>query len=219
VAIASITKLATALVFLENNPGWDELYTITREDRREGGRIYLYLGDQVFVEDLFYLSLVGSANTATAALVSSTGMSEEEFVKKMNRKVFDLGLIKTSFKDPIGLSVENVSTAREVAILAVAGLKKKEIQNAVLTREYNFTTKQGKRRNVKNTDSLLENFSVPGVDIIGGKTGYNEKADFCFVGQFKKGDRNIVSVVLGTDNVYQRFEQTRYLVNKIFKND
>ena len=218
-SIASITKLMTALVFLENNPGWQEVYEITRQDRREGGRIYLYLGDKVLVKDLFYLSLVGSANTATAALVSSTGMSEQEFVQKMNRKAFDLGLFRTKFEDPVGLSINNVSTAKEVAILTNYALMNEEIQKAVLTKQYNFTTKQGKVRTIDNTDALLENFNVSNVDILGGKTGYNEKANYCFTGKFQKGNQQIISVVLGTQSKYDRFNETDKIVNNILGND
>ncbi len=60
------------------------------------------------VRDLFYLSLIGSANTATISMVRSTGMTEEEFVTKMNEKAEELGLFKTKFVDPVGLSSFNV---------------------------------------------------------------------------------------------------------------
>ena len=84
-SIASITKLMTALVFLEHNPGWESVYKIKAEDKREGGKIYLFTGESVKVKDLFYSSLIASDNVATIALVKSTGMSEEEFVKIMNK--------------------------------------------------------------------------------------------------------------------------------------
>lgn len=96
--IASITKLMTALVFLDNNPGWENPYTITEADKIEGGRLNLFLGDEVTVKDLFYTSLVASDNGATMALVHASGLSDEEFLKKMNDKAAALGLKNTSFR-------------------------------------------------------------------------------------------------------------------------
>jgi D-alanyl-D-alanine carboxypeptidase len=91
--MASITKLMTALVALDLNPDWNKVYEISRNDRREGGRIYLYLGDKVKTKDLFELSLVGSANTATFALINSLEFSQEEYVNLMNIKAKDEDLI------------------------------------------------------------------------------------------------------------------------------
>ena len=209
--IASITKLVTALVFLDNNPGWDAIYEVRREDRREGGKIYLYTGDKVSVKNLFYLSLVGSANTATLALVRSTGMNEEEFVQKMNEKVSNMGLENTYFSDPAGLSY-NVSTAKEVAKFAQVALSNSDISAATLTKKYELTTLGGRKRIVYNTDDLLDIFPQNGIKIIGGKTGYTEAAGYCFVGKFV--DHNgieMISVVLGSGSRNSRFSETKNL--------
>ncbi|MFH1523244.1 MAG: D-alanyl-D-alanine carboxypeptidase family protein [Patescibacteria group bacterium] len=211
--IASITKLMTALVWLEYNPGWETIYEIKREDRRNGGKIYLYLGEKVAVKDLFYLSLVGSANTATIALINSTGISEQEFVDKMNNKAKELGLTKTTFSDPVGLNNNNVSTAEEISHLARKALSFKDIRQATLTKEYEFTTQSGKNKVVYTTDNLLENFPQNGLKIIGGKTGYTEAAGYCFVGEFiNKDGLSILSVILGSESSEQRFNETRNLV-------
>ena len=86
-SIASITKLMTALVFLEYNPGFDQVGQIgIGENSLEGSRVQVKSDDQMAIEDLFYASLVGSANNATQALVHSTGLTGEEFVSKMNKK-------------------------------------------------------------------------------------------------------------------------------------
>ena len=84
-SIASITKLMTALIFLEHNPGFDEVDQIgVGENSLEGSRIQVKSDDQMIIKDLFYASLVGSANNATQALVHSTGLTGEEFVLEMN---------------------------------------------------------------------------------------------------------------------------------------
>ncbi|MDD4332703.1 MAG: serine hydrolase [Patescibacteria group bacterium] len=215
--IASITKLMTALVFLDYNPGWDTVYKMKKEDRREGGRIYLFTGDEVTVKDLFYLSLVASDNTATIGLVNSTGLSEEEFVQKMNLKAIELGLTRTSFVDPVGLSDSNNSCALEVAELAKAALEKEEIQKATLTKNYSFLTLGGRRKVVSSTDYLLEDLPYDGIKILGGKTGATEAAGNCFVGKFTDNAGNeIISVVLGALNYQARFEETKKMIKWVY---
>jgi D-alanyl-D-alanine carboxypeptidase len=217
--IASITKLMTAIVFVENNPGFDEVYEIKDEDRREGGRIYVYRGDKISVKDLFYLSLVGSANTATVALVHSTGMTEEEFVSKMNEKAKDLGLVRTNFKDAVGLSANNYSTANDIALLTREALSFSEIREATLRSSYSFKTLQGRTQVVYTTDQLLSNMPKNGVELFGGKTGYTDAAGYCFVGGFvDKTGQELISVVLGTESDKARFSETKNLINWVFEN-
>jgi len=217
--IASITKLMTALVFLDHNPGWDSVYTLEPEDNVEGGRIYVYSGEMVRVRDLFYLSLVASANTATMALVNSTGLSPDEFVAAMNKRAGDMGLSRTSFTDPVGLSGYDVSTAGEVVRLAAAAFGIKEIRDATLTNRYEFSTVGGRKVNVASTDSLLEIFPQNGVRILGGKTGYTEPAGYCFTGKFADAaGHEVVSAVLGTGSPNLRFSQTGELVEWLYNN-
>jgi len=217
VAIASITKLMTALIFLDTNPDFESEYIVSPQDRVEGGKIYLFNGDRVKIRDLFYLSLVGSANTATRALVNSTGMSQEEYVKAMNIKADSLGLKNTKFVDPIGISAYNVSTAKEVAKLAKTALENKYINEATLTDKYEFTTLTGKKKIVYSTDDLLTNFPQNGIKIMGGKTGYIEAANYCFVGKFTDVNNNeIITVILGSPDKYSRFTETRRLAEWIY---
>jgi D-alanyl-D-alanine carboxypeptidase len=219
VPIASITKLMTALVFLDYNPDWDTVYKMKKEDRREGGRIYLFTGDEVTVKDLFYLSLVASDNTAAIGLDNSTGLSEEEFVLKMNLKAVDLGLTRTSFVDPVGLSDGNNSCAVEVAELTKAALANEEIKKATLTKDYSFLTLGGRRKVVSSTDYLLEDLPYDGIKIMGGKTGATEAAGNCFVGKFTDGaGHEIISVVLGADNYKARFTETKSLIKWVYDN-
>lgn len=217
--IASITKLMTALVFLDHNPGWDQVYEIKREDRRDGGKIYLYLGEKVTIRDLFYAMLVGSDNSATIALVHSTGLSEADFVALMNEKARSLGLLQTNFIDPVGLSNDNLSTAREVALLAQAALSKKEINQAVSTEKTEFSTVAGAIKTIESTDVLLNNFSDENIKILGGKTGYTELAGYCFVAKFVDASQHeIISVVLKTPTENERFKQTAKLVRWVYDN-
>jgi D-alanyl-D-alanine carboxypeptidase len=212
-AIASITKLFTALVFLDFNPGWDKTYQMKNTDRREGGKVYLWSGEKVSVKDLFYLSLVASGNSETMALVNSTGLGEELFVKKMNEKAKELGLKNTVFLDPVGLNEGNVSTAREVAKFARTALAKQEIAKAVTTDKYRCATKAGRKIAVSSTDELLGDKIDQGLDLDGGKTGYNGRAGYCFVGKFTNAENHpLISVILGEATKKSRFSETMDLV-------
>jgi D-alanyl-D-alanine carboxypeptidase len=215
--IASITKLMTALVFLDHNPGWDQVYQITRQDRRDGGKIYLYLGDQVTVKNLFYAMLVGSDNTATIALIHAAGLNEADFVAEMNAKAKALGLLQTHFVDPVGLSNDNISTAREVAVLAQTALARNEVNQAVSTEKTDFATVAGIPKTIESTNTLLNNFSDNNIRIIGGKTGHTDLAGYCFVAKFTDSRQHeIISVILNTPSANDRFKQTAKLVRWIY---
>jgi len=217
--IASISKLMTALVFLENNPGWDTTYTITRGDQVSGGILNLFPGDEIRVRDIFKTSLIASDNGATLALVHSTGLSEKEFVIKMNAKAKSLGLEKTSFTDATGLSDQNVSTAREVAIMAKEALSKDEIRQTTETKNYQFSTIDGRSKTIESTDNLLFDSAQNNFEVLGGKTGFTDKAGYCFVGRFKDASgRELISVVLNSTGKNERFKESKSLVNWVFNN-
>lgn len=219
VPIASITKLATALVFLEQEVDWNNIYEIGDRDRVDGGRIYLHRGDKVKVKDLFYLSLVASANSATQAMVYSTGLDNDEFVKRMNLKMRELGLTNTVFEDTVGLSINNKSNAVEVAKLAKAALTHDEIMEATMLKKYDFTTEQGEKKIAQSTDFLLDSLGGSDIKILGGKTGYTDSAGYCFVGKYVNNEGNeLLSVVLQENNVNSRFEKSKMLALWAFNN-
>jgi D-alanyl-D-alanine endopeptidase (penicillin-binding protein 7) len=209
----------TALVFLENNPGFDTYYSITPKDNIEGGKNNLFTGDIVKVGDIWNTSLIASDNGATMALVHATGLSEEEFVAKMNDKATRFGLFDTSFVEPTGLSERNVSTARDIARLAKEALAHEEIKKTTTTKDYSFSTQGGREKKITSTDYLLYGDSENEIDILGGKTGYTEGAGYCFVGKFSdKNKDEIISVVLNSNGKNDRFKETKSLVNWIYNN-
>ncbi len=217
--IASITKLMTALVFLENNPGWDTTYKINSSDQVEGGILNLFPGDEIKIKDIFKTSLIASDNGATLALVHATNLSETEFIKKMNEKAEQLGLANTNFIDAVGLSDKNVSSAREVAQLAKVALAQNEIREATETKDYEFLTISGREKKVESTDYLLFDSAVNNFQVLGGKTGYTDQAGYCFVGLFKdENGREIISVVLNSRGKNDRFKESKTLVNWVFSN-
>jgi len=216
--IASISKLMTALVFLEHNPGWETTYSFTAADNVAGGRLAFFPGDEASLEDIFKASLVASDNGATIALVHASGLSEEEFSAAMNAKAQALGLKQTKFSDATGLSDKNVSTAREVAIMAREALSHREIAEATSLKEYRFQTVGGRDKYVESTDYLLFDSEPQAFSILGGKTGYTDEAGYCFVGRFRDqaSGQEIISAVLGSAGKNERFRESKALANWIF---
>lgn len=217
--IASISKLMSAFVILEDfDLELDEYYKIKGSDRRLGGRDYLFTGDEVKNKDLLALSLIASDNTAMAALISSLGLSENEFVVLMNDKAEALNLNNTKFKDATGLNSNNVSTAKEVSILIKKSFENQEILNLVQEYNYKFFTKQGKLKNIYSTNELLNSFNENNnLKIIGGKTGYNDLAGYCLGAKFiTDNNQEFISVVLNASTLKNRFSDTKKIAQEIY---
>ncbi|MFH1745392.1 MAG: serine hydrolase [bacterium] len=218
-SVASLTKLMTAMIFLDSNVPFDDVYEIKDSDKEEGGREYLYRGDKIKIIDLLNLSLIGSINTATKALAQSTGMTEKEFVSKMNQRAHDMGLEKTNFTDTVGLSDNNVSTALEMSKIVKEALSSEQILEITQNKKYEFITLQGRKGVVYATDLLLEVFPFGGINILGGKTGYTNAAGYCFAGKFINSNENkIISVVLRGQDIDSRFDYTRKIVEWVYDN-
>lgn len=168
--IASLTKLTTAVIALEN---YNLLQNIKiSEDAMavdgEAGRISV--DEEISVNNLLYIMLIESNNHAAFAL--SEGMDKFDFVRLMNEKARELGMENTSFVEPTGLSAENVSTAEDLAKLAKYILiKHPEISAITRLKEYNLSNYGV----LASTDQLLG--EVP--DIVIGKTGFTLEAGGC----------------------------------------
>jgi len=212
--IASLTKLMTALVFLDNNPGFDLEYRITPDDYVAGGKINFWSGDTVTISDLFKSALVGSDNVATLALAHSTGLSEESFVAEMNNRAKRLGMFSSHFVEPTGLSSKNVASAQDLARLLKAALSYPEIAKTTSLSTYGFNTKEGKPRRVETTNDFLRGSNRTLV-LEGAKTGYTEEAGYCFAAAITKeeGEETIITVVLGASSSADRFQDTEELAN------
>lgn len=217
--IASITKLMTALVVLDNNPDWDKAVTVDKEDYKDGGIIRVLSGEQVTVRDLFYLTLVASANEAAAALARSSGI--ENFQSAMNKKAAELGMADSYFLDPSGLEVENASTVADLIKLAQAAFSREEIVKAVKAKSYSFEVLNNQRIGwVPNTDQLLDSFlNWGGYKIIGAKTGYLDEAGYCLLFQVKtRDDESLTVALLGMNSQWDRWQEAKGLVDWVFRN-
>ncbi|MBU1075188.1 serine hydrolase [Patescibacteria group bacterium] len=214
--IASLTKMMTALVFLETEPDFDEVFAYSSEDNAIGGKLYVSDGETMTVRDLFYSMLVGSANNAANAIARSTGMTRDEFVAAMNKKAADLGLANTVFGDPSGLSLDNRSTVTDYAKFMQTVTDRFEILQATTAPAYSFTTiNVGSVHNIKNTNKLLDS----GYYFLSCKTGYLDESKYNFASRVKNEDGDeIITVVLGTDSDWARWQETSELIDWIFAN-
>ncbi len=217
-SIASITKLMTALVFLDNNPGWQTEVTVKASDRRNGGIVHLNTDEVITSRNLFYTSLIPSDNSATASLARITGFSEYEFVGQMNKKAQEFGLKNTKFSDPTGLNNNNLSTAEDLVKLINIALDKEDIALATTKYYYEFYVQSETiRRLVRltNTDKLLNSY----LNVLGGKTGHITVAGYCLGVKIKGEDsQEILIVVLGSDTNYDRFQDIKAISDFVFTN-
>ena len=216
--MASITKLMTALVFLDHNPGWQKEWSTIPADRRNGGIIYLNTGEILTLDNLFKTALIVSDNDSAMALSRAAGLSEDEFINQMNIKAKQIGMVNAQFADPTGLKAANQATASDIIKLLNYALQNETIAKTTSTAYYEFEV-QGidKKRTVKlkNTDTLLRSY----LTILGGKTGSLDSAGYNLAVKIK-GDKNqeIIVVILGSQTNSDRFQDVKAITDWVFNN-
>ncbi len=209
VPIASITKLMTALIVLEN---YDLNETITISDEifsMDFSSNNFFPREEYRVKDLVY-SLLMESNNAVSYILAQ----EINFVELMNKKALDLGMTNTYFVNPSGLDplntsdTANYSTARDLINLIEAVLEKPLIVEILSTSEYDLIRQDGFfKYTVINTNELL--FEMP--EIIMGKTGTTKRAGQCLVLAVSKNNKGyLISVILGSRD---RFNETRKIID------
>ncbi len=218
-AIASITKLMTALVLLDDPTfNLERRGTVLRTDVREGGRWYIRFGDDVTVGDLLSVMLVASGNNETLALVRELGLSEETFVERMNQKALALGMYDTTFVDPVGLEAGNVSTAYDVTQLLDAALSHPFVAERLRMTSYAFVSDKGNAYDVSATDQLLDSYiNRAPYAVNGGKTGFTDDAGACLTIRIEYEGHLIDVTVLGASTVEGRFQDVKALTDWTFR--
>jgi len=212
-SIASLTKIMTALVILENVDLDDTVIISKNAFDTDGRKDSLAIDEKIKAEDLLKIMLIRSNNTAAVSLAEHLSGSVEEFVKLMNKKAELLGLKNTNFSNPTGFdSRENYSTAYDIAQLFDYALDRPLIWEILRTQKLSLTSLDGNiKHNLKNTNLLLGKLE----NITGGKTGLTDEAGQCLA--LVVGDpidnHRIISVVL---NAEDRFLETEKLVRWIF---
>lgn len=209
--VASLSKLMSAIVFMEQckHLKLDGLHQMNAENRylaKGGDHSKLTTNWSYSNLDLLKAALMRSDNRAMPALMDSCGMRLQEFAMHMNLKAKELGLEKTSFTEPNGLSQYNVSTAREYTKVMLEASRFRILNDIMQTKRDVITAwKDGRSRqfSLGNTDILI---GRKGVDVIGGKTGYTDIARYCFTVLNRLVDNSTVAMVfLGAEGKHTRF--------------
>ncbi len=209
-SIASITKVMTALVFLEDQPDLSQVVTMERSDVYAASTTYLRRNERVSLENLLHLTLIASDNAAARALARLSHGGTAAFVERMNEKAIELGLESTSFADPSGLNPENLSSAYDLSRLISFAAADQRMAPIMRTAEYKVATSR-RTFNIHSTNRLLMGGDV---DVMGGKTGFITKAGYCLATMLRLPTGNQVAVVvLGASSNNGRFWETRHLFN------
>lgn len=213
--IASITKLMTAIVALEQG-NMDDITSVSNTAAlTEGSKIWLYSGEAITLRSLLYAILVHSGNDAAVAIAQHIAEDNtvDTFVGKMNEKAKNIGLTGTHFENPIGFDApNNYSTVYDIALLARYAYRKEFIRNAVVKSSMTITSTDGNlTHELQSTNDMLGSF----LNVLGLKTGHTELAGLCFVSVIENGNGNrIITVVLDSP---ARFNETKKLALWAFR--
>jgi D-alanyl-D-alanine carboxypeptidase (penicillin-binding protein 5/6) len=213
---ASLTKLMTAyLTFAAlKQKRIEPAQTVPVSERAwkaEGSRMFIEPRKPVTVEELMRGMIVQSGNDACLALAELVGGSEEAFAKMMNEQAQRLGMKNTNFMNSTGLpNPQHYSTAQDLALLAIAIIRDfPEYHPLYAMKEYRYNNVTQANRN-----RLL--WTDPTVD--GMKTGYTENAGYCLIASARRGERRLLSVVLGAASETARAAESQKLLNYGFQN-
>lgn len=213
VKMASTTKIMTAIVVIENS-SLDTTVEVSQKAASTGGsRLGLKAGDKITIRDLLYGLMLRSGNDTAVCLAENISGNIADFANLMNAKAQELGLSNSHFESPHGLdSDEHYTTAYELALLSDYALQNSTFLNIVGTKNYTITI-NGYPKSLTNTNELLGNLN----GVYGIKTGFTNGANRCLVTACKRGDMDIICVVLGADTKSFRTKDSIKLIEYSFK--
>jgi D-alanyl-D-alanine endopeptidase (penicillin-binding protein 7) len=218
VPIASLTKLMSALVFLEQKPDLRRQVEVTYDEIHGGGHTQLLNRERVALYDLLHMSLMNSDNVATRVLARESDLAPDSFVARMNDEARELGLANTHFAEPTGLDERDVSTATDVARLLRAAANHYLIREVTTTPSYVFVSEYaGRRRTVSrthhivNTNRLLRSNRY---EFNCSKTGFISQSGYCVATWLRDQGRDLIAVVLGAPTNATRFADVVRLVQR-----
>jgi serine-type D-Ala-D-Ala endopeptidase (penicillin-binding protein 7) len=212
-SIASITKVMTAVVFLEHASNLGYEIEVQPADVRAASTTYLRAYERATPDTLLHLLLIGSDNAAARVLARSSPFGSQGFIDRMNEKAKELGLEATHYADPSGLDAANVSSAYDMARLIAFAGNDERIASIMRKGEQSVTTSR-RTITVHSTNKLVREGSDVREQVKGGKTGFIRQAGYCLATllQLPQGDP-VAVVVLGARSNAGRFMETKHLLN------
>lgn len=220
---ASTTKIMTSLLAIENAAlsetvtfSRDAIFNIDKDSSRTG----IDVGEELTLEQSLYCILLDSANEVSYAVAEHVGGTYDNFVAMMNEKAQELGLQDTHFENPHGLYDDNhYTTAYDMALIAQAAIKNTTFAKITGARTYQIppTNIQSETRYIANHHLFIKkDLNYEGV--IGGKTGYTQKARYSLVTYAKRGDMELIAVIMKCDNAKDQYTDTAKLLDYGFDN-
>jgi D-alanyl-D-alanine endopeptidase (penicillin-binding protein 7) len=212
-SIASITKVMTAVAFLEADPDLTQPITVVRGDVFRASTTYLRANDQITAEELLHLLLIASDNAAARVLARVSPYGTDGFIQRMNQKAAELGLENTRYADPSGLLSDNVSSAYDMARLIAHASANEKISSIMRLQAYTVQTSK-RSIAVHSTNHMLGRQDF---DVRAAKTGFISKSGYCFATLLRlpQGGHQVALVVLGARSNAGRFMETQNLFNWI----
>lgn len=218
-SIASVTKIMTLLLVCEaldeGRINLDDTVTVSANAASMGGsQVYLEEGERISVEDLIKSTVVASGNDASVALAEYCAGSEAEFVRQMNQKAIELGLKNTHFENTTGL---DDTDQNHYSCAADVGKMSRELIKYDIILKYSSIWQDSIRNGaftLTNTNRLVRYYD----GCNGLKTGSTDKAGYCISATAKRGNMQLIAVVLGAETRDKRNEAARTLLDYGFAN-
>ena len=216
--IASITKILTAIVAVENG-NLDEWVEITHEDVHQvGSSLYMTPGDRMLLEDLIYGLLLRSGNDSAWAIARHIGGDVDSFVAMMNEKAAEIGMVNSMFQNPSGLdeTTYNLSTARDMALAQRYAMNNPIYREISYESTHRATSEQGKIFTWKNKHRLVNGRYEYAIS---GKTGFTERAKRTLVTSANNEELEFIAVtIIGGDDWYDHIRMFEYGFNNFKMN-
>ena len=218
--IASLSKIITAMVFLDGNPNLDDEITFLAEDHGSAGKTVIQTGERFKKREVLQALLIGSVNEAANALARTSG-GREAFVAAMNRKARAVGMEHAVFFDPSGLDARNKASARDIALALRAALSYPDLRKTTEQPNVNLIGRAtNKKYSIKTTNLLLSSdLNRQPYHIVAAKTGTLPEAGYCMAQATSDASgHEIIAVVLGGGTHYTRFQDVKALTYWSFQN-
>ncbi|MDD2189711.1 MAG: D-alanyl-D-alanine carboxypeptidase [Eubacteriales bacterium] len=197
---ASITKIVTALLAIENGDPKKMAKISGNAAGIEGSSIYLEKGELISLQDLIYGLMLRSGNDAAIAISEEIGGSTEEFVAMMNKRVKELGAVNTNFMNPNGLhNTEHYTTAKDMAIISKAAMKNAEFKQVAAAKSWVTDRGDGKYNYFYNKNKVVYQYDGG----TGIKIGYTKAAGRTLVASSERNGMELICVVMNAPDWFQ----------------
>lgn len=220
--IASLTKMMVALITMEHirqgKIDKEDIVTISKYATWVGGSsVYLKAGQRHTVKDLLEAAMIRSGNDAAYALAEHLAGSEKEFVYVMNARAEELGMESSCFANSTGMPVkgrtveDNYASAADMLLLARELVKYEDILGMTCKSTEKIRNANG-IYTYSNRNTLAKKYE----EIDGLKTGYTNAAKYCIVATSRRCSHRVITVLLGVETKYQRYDVAVHLFNNYY---